>query len=53
MAAAAEDLVAALGRLEIELSSADDIGLADGLAQLARFRTRCEAVWLQLVAEAE
>src|SRR5690349_16044096 len=50
---AAEELGVALARLEHELSTADDVGLADGLAQLARFRTRCEALWLQLVAEAE
>ena len=52
MAAAAE-LADALGRLEVELSTADDARLADGLAELARFRARCDALWLRVLAEVE
>src|SRR5262245_37164388 len=52
MSAAAE-LADALERLEVELSVADDGGLADGLAELARFRARCDALWLRLIAEVD
>ena len=50
---AADDLLDALGRLEIELSCADDGALTDGLAALARFRIRSDAVWLKAVAEVD
>jgi hypothetical protein len=50
---AADDLTDALGRLEIELSCADDQALTDGLAALARFRIRSDAVWLKAVAEVD
>jgi hypothetical protein len=50
--AAAEDLFDALGRLDAELSTADERALAAGLTELARFRTACDALWLSLVAEA-
>ena len=50
---AADDLLDALGRLEVELSCADDQALTDGLAALARFRIRSDAVWLKAVAEAD
>jgi len=52
MSAAAE-LADALECLEVELFVADDGGLADGLAELARFRTRCDSLWLRLIAEVE
>src|SRR6476620_2959835 len=50
---AADDLLDALRRLEIELSCADDQALTDGLAALARFRIRSDAVWLKTVAEVD
>ncbi len=53
MATAAEDLLEALGRLDAELSTADDQGLADGVATLARVRVSCDALWLRLVGEVE
>ena len=49
----ADDLLDALGRLEIELSCADDQALTDGLAALARFRIRSDAVWLKAMAEVD
>jgi hypothetical protein len=48
---AAADLAGALARLECELSDADDHQLAAGMAELARFRAACDAVWLRAVAE--
>ena len=50
---AADDLLDALCRLEIELSCADDQALTEGLAALARFRIRSDAVWLKAVAEVD
>ena len=50
---AADDLLDALRRLEIELSCADDQALTDGLAALARFRITCDALWLKAVAEVD
>ena len=50
---AAEDLADALGRLEIELSTADDQGLSDGVEALAGFRRSCDGLWLRLVAVVE
>ena len=50
---AADDLLDALSRLEIELSCADDQALTEGLAALARFRIRSDAVWLKAVAEVD
>jgi hypothetical protein len=53
MTTAADDLTRALHGLAAELSAADDQALADGIGALARFRTACDALWLQLVDEAE
>jgi Domain of unknown function (DUF222) len=50
---AATELAGALVRLECELSDADDHQLAVGLAELARFRAACDAVWLRAVAEVD
>ena len=53
MATAAEDLLEALGRLDAELSTANDEGLTDGVATLARVRVSCDALWLRVVGEVE
>ena len=48
-----DHLTTLLGRLDGLIDGCDDHSLAEGVAELATFRTRCDAVWLRVVAAVE